>query len=131
MGHNGSRRAGHPPRKRGRAAPDRLDLTRRLCREAAAQTTPLALEQWSSWLLGEIWRRRCSIPGADSADPVLRAGTPVLDAFAELGTASSKLALAALGQLDRGLLGRRARRLAATLDGSTPGWLEEIGVARI
>jgi hypothetical protein len=62
---------------------------------------------------------------------MLRAGEPILDSLAELGTASAKTTLAAVGQLDRELLGHCARRLAAALDGSTPGWLEELGMARI
>jgi hypothetical protein len=62
---------------------------------------------------------------------MLRAGEPILDSLAEVGTASAKTTLAAIGQLDRGLLGHCARRLAAALDGSTPRWLEEMGMARI
>jgi hypothetical protein len=62
---------------------------------------------------------------------MLRAGEPILDSLAELGTASAKTTLAAVGQLDRELLGHCARRLAAALDGSTPGWLEELGMATI
>ena len=62
---------------------------------------------------------------------MLRAGEPILDSLVEVGTASAKTTLAAVGQLDHGLLGHCARRLAAALDGSPPGWLEEMGAARI
>ncbi len=62
---------------------------------------------------------------------MLLAGEPLLDSLLEVGSASAKRALAAVGQLDRGLLGHCARRLAAGLDGATPGWLEEMGMARI
>ena len=99
--------------------------------DAAAQTTPLVLEQWTSGLIGEIWKHRSQVPAAEGVDAMLRAGEPILGSLAELGTASAKTTLAAVGQLDRGLLGHCARRLAAALDGSTPGWLEEMGMARI
>jgi hypothetical protein len=114
-----------------RSVDGRLGVTRRLCRDAVAQPTPLALEQWTSGLLGEIWKHRSPLPKAEGVDAMLRAGEPILDSLAELGAASAKTTLAAIAQLDRGLLGHCARRLAAALDGSTPGWLEELGMARI
>ena len=126
-----------PPRFRHRrSSRDRppscqLDVTRRLCRDAAAQTTPLGLEQWTSWLLGEIWKHRWPGADADRIDAMLRAGQPVLNSLAELGTASAKTTLVAIGQLDRGLVGDCARRLAAALGGASPGWLEEMGTAKI
>ena len=125
-----------PGDRRGHRSKDgppscQLDVTRRLCRDVAAQTTPLSLEQLISSLLGEIWTHRW--PGADSdgVDAMFRAGQPVLDSLAELGTPAAKATLAAIGQLDRGLLGHCARRLAASLDGTSPGWLEKMGTAKI
>jgi hypothetical protein len=101
-----------------------------MCRDAASQRTPLALEQWASWLLGEVWKRRCVL-SEDGVDPMLVAGRPVLRTFAELGTSDAKTAILAVGQLDRGMLGQLARRLGAQMAGTAPGWLGKVGTATI
>jgi hypothetical protein len=125
-----TRRHSRTNRGRGQAS-RRPHIARGLCQEAAAQGSLLELEQWTSFLLGRIWAHRNLGPDNSDVDPMLAAGTTVLDSFVDVGGAAAKTALVAVGRLDRGGLGRLAIRLAATLDDPIPGWIGEVGSAPI
>ncbi len=112
-------------------APSPARVARSLCEEAAAQTGALDLERWASLLLGHIWVRRHVTPDDAAAKQMLVAGTPVLEALADVGGPASKTALTALGRLDRGGLGHAASRLAAAIDEPLPDWIAEVGTASI
>jgi hypothetical protein len=89
-------------------ASTRAYLSRGLPEEAAAQRGVLELEQWTSRLLVRIWTHRTLRSGDAPVDVMLAAGTPLLESFVEVGGATAKTALAAMGRLDRGGLGRAA-----------------------
>src|SRR3984957_3606309 len=95
-------------------------VARGLCEDAAAQPTALVLEQWSSIVLGLFWQRRKRISGRPLIDLLATSGDPVLRSIAEVGSAEAKLALVALGRIDRGALGLRARQLAEQLSWLLP-----------
>jgi hypothetical protein len=109
----------------------RARVARELCREAAEQSGALELERWASQLLGQIWVRRRQAPDHCSGDPMLAVGTPVLESFVDVAGAPARVALAALGRLDRGGLGRVASGLAGTIDAQIPPWITEVGAASI
>jgi hypothetical protein len=126
------RRQPHPsPHPKNGVVFRRARVARDLCTEAAAQSGALELERWTSLLLGQIWIRRRQAPDHCSDDPMLAVGTPVLESFVDVGGAPARMALAALGRLDRGGLGRAASRLAGTIDAHIPPWIAEVGAASV
>jgi hypothetical protein len=62
---------------------------------------------------------------------MLAAGTPMLESLVEFGGSTAKTALAAMGRLDRGALGRAASQLADTLDAPLPDWIADVGTAEV
>jgi hypothetical protein len=112
-------------------ASTRARVSRGLCEEAAAQRGVLELEQWTSLLLGRIWAHRTLRSGDAPVDVMLAAGTPLLESFVEVGGSIAKTALATMGGLDRGGLGRAAAQLAGTLDARIPDWIEDVGTAEV
>jgi hypothetical protein len=62
---------------------------------------------------------------------MLIVGRPIIESIAEVGGAGSKVALLALGRIDRGALGQAACRLADGLTESTPRWLADVGTAPV
>jgi hypothetical protein len=126
------RRRPCPPHQRSDGlASTRARVSRGLCEEAAAQPGVLELEQWTSLLLGRIWTHRTPTSGDAPVDVMLAAGTPMLESLVEFGGATAKTALAAMGRLDRGGLGRAAAELAATLDAPLPDWITDVGTAEV
>jgi hypothetical protein len=106
-------------------------VSRGLCEDAAAQPGVLELEQWTSLLLGRVWTHRTLRSGAAPVDAMLASGTWLLESFLEVGGSTGKTALAAMGRLDRGALGRAAAELAGTLDGPLPDWITDVGTAEV
>src|SRR5262249_34829739 len=105
MSHRSSRRRGRTPSSRADRVDGRARVARGLCDDAAAQPDLLLLEQWASWLLGEIWKRR-PVPSRRAAvDPMLVTGEPILDSLMDVGGAGGKTALLAMGGIERGALG--------------------------
>ena len=102
-----------------------------MCEDAAAQPSSLLLEQWASMLLGAFWSRRRLRRGGRSSISMMTSGGPVLESIAQLGSADAKLALLAVGRLDHGALGTRARELAEALSWSMPPRVNEVGTARL
>lgn len=82
-------------------------------------------------LLGRAWAHRGRGPQPRCADPMLAAGMPVLDAFADVGGGGARTALVALGRLDRGELGCLALKLAAGMEEPIPNWVSEVGTAAV
>ena len=65
-------------------------------------------------------------------DPMLVLGTGLLDAILEVGGREGKTVLTAVGQVDRGPLGRAARARAACLPADPiPDWMPQVGNAKI
>ena len=119
------------PRPSNGTASTRARVARDLCMEAAAQGGAFELERWTSILLGRIWDRRGLALGHRSGDPMLAVGKPILESIVDVGGAPARTALAAVGRLDRGGLGRTASRLAQTIDASIPSWIAEVGAASV
>jgi hypothetical protein len=109
----------------------RARVSRGLCEDAANQPGVLELEQWTSLLLGRIWTHRTPTSGDAPVDVMLVAGTPMLESLMEFGGSTAKTALAAMGRLDRGALGRAAAELAASLDAPLPDWITDVGTAEV
>ena len=109
----------------------RATIARGLCEDAAAQPTSLLLEQWASMVLGWFWERRKRMGGRPLIDLLATSGEPVLRSIAEVGSAEAKLALVALGRIDRGALGLRARQLAEQLSWLLPPRVGEVGTGRL
>ena len=112
-------------------AVQRATIARELCEDAAAQPTSLLLEQWASMVLGWFWERRKRVSGRPLIDRLAASGEPVLTSIAEVGSPKAKLALLALGRIDRGALGLRARQLAEQLSSPLPPLVCEVGTARL
>jgi hypothetical protein len=113
-----------------RSTCEQARFARGLCQDATAQPSSLFLEQWASMLLGAFWER-CRLATRDHRRlTLLESGEPVLESIAGVGNADAKLALFALGRIDREALGARARELAEELSWPTPSRVGEIGTAR-
>jgi hypothetical protein len=113
----------------GADSPEQARIARALCEDAAAQPSALLLEQWASMLLGAFWSSR-RLATRDRAI-LIASGGPVIQSIARVGRADAKLALLAMGRLDRGALGARARELADGLSGPLPPWVNEVGAASL
>lgn len=117
------------PNGRGGDSPQQASIARALCEDAAAQPSSLLLEQWASALLGAFWSRRRLATRDRSSISLIASGGPVLESIARLGIADAKLALLAVGRLDHGALGARARELAEALSWSMPSRVDDVGTA--
>lgn len=82
-------------------------------------------------VIGSFWERRRQISGSPPIGGLATTGEPVLMSIAEVGSAKAKLALLALGRIDRGALGLRARQLADQLNWPVPPRVDRVGTARL
>ncbi len=102
-----------------------------MCADAIAQPDSLMLEQWASWVLGEIWKRRYRVRRAPGEDPMHAAGRAIVTSLGEVGGTEGRTALLALGRLARGELSRLALRAAGELVEEVPELVSSVGTTRI
>ena len=82
--------------------------------------TTLMLEQWASWLFGEMWKRRKLVADWCADRWELALGKRIVDDFADVGGHNAYLGLMTLARFDRGELGSRAFELASGLREDDP-----------
>lgn len=128
--HHHSPRSGDVRSRRQTARTPPPQTFARLAAAAAAFTSPLDLERWTSSLLGRVWERRRGLICDRDVDQMLRLGGPLIEGFAVAGGVGGKTVLAAVAALERGPLGLLAAGLAAGIDDPLPPWSDAVGTAR-
>lgn len=94
-----------------------------MCADAAAAAgeSALELERWTSWLFGELWRRRGRVLDDDGSWE-LALGTPIIEDMAAVGGEDARIALSAIARFDRGELGAYAFELECRLRDEDPDY---------
>jgi hypothetical protein len=107
------------------------ELMREILRDVGGMRTPLELELWASWILGQAWKQRVRQPQFQDVDWMLAVGAPLVAMIAGIGGARARKALTAISMLERGQLGSYAGSVALTLPGARmPGWMTGMAAAR-
>jgi hypothetical protein len=110
----------------------RRALARKIATAAATVDSAFDLERVISGVLGGVWRRRnAPYPGDLPSDWEMALVTLVEEQL-RLGGRGSRIALEAIGRLDRGDLGELARMRAAQVGAfALPPWLADVGRAPV
>jgi hypothetical protein len=95
-----------------------------MCADAAtaAADSTLNLERWTSWLFGELWRRRGRVLDDSEESWELALGTPIIEDMAAVGGDDARIALSAIARFDRGELGAYAFQLDCRLRDKDPDY---------
>jgi hypothetical protein len=104
-----------------RSRPDKKrQVTLQMLGDIGRMETTLQLEQWASWLFGEMWKRRKLVADWCADRWELALGKRIVDDFADVGGHNAYLGLMTLARFDRGELGSLAFDLARDLRDSDP-----------
>jgi hypothetical protein len=109
------------------------EMMREVLADVGAMRTPIEIEGWGSWILGQTWKQRTRLHAYTELDWMVAIGSPMIGMIAAVGGQRARKALTSIALLDRGPFGRYAAAVALTMPAwkTAPGWVGEIGGAKL